>query len=245
MILEEKMISKNILGILSDLALLFPAFTLVFTIRGFFKALAAKLMGDDTAKNSGYLTLNPVVHIDFYGLLIMLFVLVVLGSLFFDSLPRAYLFMFLMLIGARWSIPTPIIDANFKNYKTGVVLTSMAGSIGNFVLALLFLYITNYFPYQILPEHAVLTMFQLLRTFIEFSIFFGVLDLVPLPPFDAGKLLQFILPKKLSYISNILEEYSIFVLMFLFVLPITSDVFFKFLAIMTMVIEKFLTLLVF
>ena len=56
------MMQQEFLSLLSDIAILFPVFILVFTFRGFFKALVAKLMGDDTPRQEGFLTLNPIAH---------------------------------------------------------------------------------------------------------------------------------------------------------------------------------------
>ncbi len=233
------------LSLLQELVILFPAFVLVFTARGFFKTLTANLMGDDTAKRSGFLTFNPLVHIDLFGLLIVLFVLFFLGGIFFGALPRAFLFILLILAGARWAIPVPIEEQNFRNYKLGVILTTLAGSVGNFFVALIFLYILSYFPFALFPQYVFISLIEIFNAIIDMSIFFGVLNLIPIPPFDGGRLLQFILPVFLHNVISWLEEYSLYILLALFFLPGVSNIFFKFLYILSMLIKQFLLFLVF
>jgi len=239
------MLNNQTLELLNDLAILFPAFLLVFTCRGFFKALTAKIMGDDTAQESGFLTFNPVVHVNLFGFLIMLFFLFFLGGLLLGTFPRGMLFILLILIGVRWTYPVPIDEGNFKHHTLGVILTTLAGPIGNFVLALFFLYVLTYFPYQLFPQYVFITLVSIFRAVIELAVFFCVLDLIPLPPFDGGRLLQFILPKSLDYVISWLEEYSIYVLLGLFFLPGISDVFFKLISILSVFIKQILLFLVF
>ena len=238
------MIIDQIMVFLSELAILFPAFLLVFTFRGFFKALIAKLMGDDTAVQEGFFSLNPLAHIDFLGLGIMLLLLVVIASLLVGIFPPGFLFLLFILLGVRWSFPVTIEERNFKNYTLGVIFTSLAGSLGCFFLALIFLYLVSYFPYSYFPGYVVVTLVEVFRAVIELSVFFGVLDLIPIPPFQAGKLLQFILPKSWHHYISVLEEYSLYVFLALFFLPGIRDVFFRFLFLLSVLVKKGLLFLV-
>ena len=74
-------------------------------------AFAAHLMGDDTAKEQGRMTLNPIKHIDLWGTVLMLFA------------------------GFGWAKPVPINPNNFKNRKLGMALSSLAGPVSNLILA--------------------------------------------------------------------------------------------------------------
>lgn len=76
-------------------------------------AFMAHLMGDDTAKNMGRMTLNPVAHIDPMGMLMML------------------------LFGFGWAKPVPVNPRNYKKFKLGEFLVSFAGIFINLVLALI------------------------------------------------------------------------------------------------------------
>ena len=136
-------------------------------------------------------------------------------------------------------------EQNFKNRVIGVILTTISGSLGSFLLALFFLYAITYTPFYLFPKYIIVTLIEVFKTIIEMAIFFGILDLIPLPPFDGGRLLEFILPKSLHYIIDWLEEYSIYVLFALFFLPGINNIFFKFIYILSYFIKTILLFLVF
>jgi len=239
------MFNNQMMALLSELVILFPAFLLVFTIRGFFKAWSAKLMGDNTAYDLGFVTLNPFAHINFSGLLIMLFIIFFLGSLFLGHFARPLLFIVFILLGARWSIHVPINDDNFSNYTLGVIVTTLSGFIGSLLLALLFIYIITYFPYKFFPQYVYISLIEIFKLIIDFAIFFGVLDLIPIPPFDGGRLLQFIFPKRIHFVIEWLEEYSFYIILALFFLPGISNIFFRTLYWASFYVKTFLLMLLF
>ena len=86
-------------------------------------AFVAHLCGDDTAKNAGRMTLNPIPHFNLVGALLILFV------------------------GFGWAKPVPINPYNFKKRKLGIIWVSLAGIVTNLLLAGLFLLILYFaFP---------------------------------------------------------------------------------------------------
>lgn len=89
------------------------------TVHEFSHALAATLLGDPTAKNAGRLSLNPLVHIDPLGL-IMLF-----------------------LVRFGWGKPTPYNPYNLQNPRLGSLLIAIAGPISNFLLAIILAFIAK------------------------------------------------------------------------------------------------------
>ncbi|MFC1894356.1 site-2 protease family protein [Candidatus Dependentiae bacterium] len=220
------MFSDQLMKLVSEIAILFPAFLVIFTFRGFFTALVAKKLGDDTAYNDGFLSLNPLVHIDLFGLLFMLAFLILISS-FLGFFNTGFLFVIFILLGVRWSITVPINDKNFKYHTMGIVLTTLASSLGSCFVILFFMYLTKYFPYQLLPKYAVITVIEIFQAIIDLSTFWAVLDLIPIPPFNAGRLLKFILPSSCQSWILFLEEYSIYVFLGLFFIPGISHVFFR------------------
>jgi Zn-dependent protease len=232
-------------ALLSKIAVLFPAFVIVFTIRGFAKALSAKLMGDDTAQNEGFLTLNPVAHLDFWGILITLIFIFIIGALLPEIFTSSFLIILLILLGVRWTIPAPIDEGRFKNYKAGVIVTTLSAPMGNFFLALIFLYLLKYFPFTLFPAYVFLTLVEMFNAIIELTIFFGVLDLLPIPPFDGGRLLQFILPESMHNAIEWLENNSIYILLILFCLPGVNNVFFGLVSLLGFLVKRGLLFLVF
>lgn len=231
--------------VLNEAAVLLPAFLLVFTVRGFFKALMAKRMGDSTAYDEGFLSLNPLAHMDLTGLLVVLFGLVLIGSFASGFISRAVLFSFLIIAGVRWTYEVPYNVSNFKSLKKGMIFTTLAGPLGNFLLALFFYYLLAYVPFTSLPLYVYKPLVEICQVTIDLSIWFGILDLIPLPPFDGGRLLPFILPASSYDAIRWLEEYALFILLFLFLVPGVSDIFFMVLNYMVLLVKTLLTCLVF
>ncbi len=102
-------IMEKILHLLIAIMALLPALTFHEWAHGF----AAYKLGDNTAKADGRLSLNPLDHIDPIGGLMLL------------------------LLGFGWAKPVPVITRNFKKPKRDFAITSLAGPIANFVLALI------------------------------------------------------------------------------------------------------------
>lgn len=239
------MVSNYILNLLSDLALLFPVFLLVFTFKGFFQALFARIAGDRTAQDDGFLTINPLVHIDILGLLTVLVVLFALGSILAGTIPRAFLFVLVVAFGARIGIPVPINENNFKQHKLGGILSALSGSLGNFVLSFLSILILRIVIFSSLPKFAFITLVKIFDSIVEISLLYGVLDLIPLPPFDGGKILKYVVPTQYSGAVAWLEEHSFFIVLLLFFIPGVSDVFFNFILFSSSIIKKIMLSMVF
>ncbi len=82
-------------------------------------------MGDSTAKDAGRLTINPIAHVDLVGTIILPILLLVSRS------PVIF----------GWAKPVPFNPVNFKDPKKGILLTSFAGPLSNFALAVLFAFL--------------------------------------------------------------------------------------------------------
>lgn len=102
-----------------DLFLRLPGLLLAIVIHEFSHGYTAYLLGDDTAKNSGRLTLNPIKHIDLIG------------------------FIFLLIFRFGWAKPVPINPLNFKNRRKGIVIVSLSGPFSNFLVAFIILFIIS------------------------------------------------------------------------------------------------------
>jgi Zn-dependent protease len=96
---------------LTDFLLLIPTVLIVITAHEYAHGAAAYLLGDNTAKRAGRLTLNPIKHIDWIGLIL------------------------LVTAGFGWAKPVPIHPGYFKNPKRGMALTALAGPAANILLA--------------------------------------------------------------------------------------------------------------
>ena len=104
---------------LSNLLASLVGIAIAISIHEFGHAYSAHLLGDDTAKYNGRMTLNPAKHIDPIGLLTLIF----------------------FHIG--WAKPVPVNPNNFKNYKLGNLIVSLSGVIGNLFGAIIYGTITK------------------------------------------------------------------------------------------------------
>lgn len=141
--------------------------------------LVSYWFGDPTAKQSGRLKLNPFVHVDWVGLACLL------------------------LCGFGWAKPVPIDARYYKDAKTGIIWTSFAGPIANFLLAFvcMFIYVAlfKFAPVFLYTTTIGLFIASCLSTTALMSIGFGIFNLIPIPPLDGSKILFSFLPDEIYY----------------------------------------------
>ena len=190
----NNMLSRLIPDLFS-MAIILPAFLVALTVHEFSHALAATLLGDDTAKRRGRLTLNPFSHIDFVGLLCLIF----------------------FRIG--WAKPVPFNYYNFKYPRLYSVLTALAGPASNFVLAIFALLLMKYFPQGYFSHTVSLVVWEILKLLAYVSVMLGVFNLIPLPPLDGSHILMVTVLRKYPNVIMWFYRYSIFILLFLFFIP--------------------------
>lgn len=154
--------------------------------------LMAERLGDDTAREEGRITLNPIVHIDPFGSILLPLTLLAIGS------P--------VILGA--AKPVPVNFGNLRNPRSGMAWVSLAGPLSNFALAILFVIlvktgITNSVSYPILLQAIVI------------NVVLGIFNLVPIPPLDGSKVVAAFAPREWMYTILRFEQYG-FILIFLF-----------------------------
>ncbi len=166
-------------------------------------AWAALRMGDDTALRAGRISMNPTVHIDPIGtVLLPLIMFASTGSPLFG-----------------WAKPTPYNPANFRRDRSlaaGHVTVASAGPISNVLLAFVFtLALFAYFKLGGSPQRNPALL--LLLAGIEINVLLAIFNLVPLPPLDGSKVAAFGLPQRMSeaYV-RVIEPYGGFILLALF-----------------------------
>ena len=141
------------------------------TVHELAHGLMAYRLGDPTAKLNGRLTLNPVAHIDWIGLLLLL------------------------TAGVGWAKPVPVDPRNFKNPRGGMALTALAGPASNFLLALVSLGIGSLLsaiaPSSQPAAYALLFLCQL----AVLNVGLGLFNLIPFPPLDGSRVLEMFLPE--------------------------------------------------
>lgn len=124
----------------------------------------------------------------------------------------------MVLFKFGWSKPVPINEWNFDNRRLGKALTALAGPVSNILLAAL-----GGLLYQLLPNYELIAFFLYVFTTINLSL--AVFNLIPIPPLDGHKIVNWLLPKKLSLWWENLEKYS-WILIVLLILPFSplSDI---------------------
>lgn len=148
-------------------------------------------LGDNTAKWNGRLTLNPFAHLDIFGTLMI------------------------FLFGVGYAKPVPVDPRNFRNYKTGMALTALAGPVSNLLMAFLSLAILRV-CYAVLPVGLALTIVNIF--FVNFALInisLAVFNLLPIPPLDGFRIVANVLPAKWSYFVNRYQMYITLAVMLL------------------------------
>lgn len=146
-----------------------------FTIHELCHGAAAYQLGDPTAKNMGRLTLNPIRHIDPFGLILIL------------------------VAHVGWAKPVPVDMRNFKNPKRGMALTALAGPVSNLILAFLAMLfasiLSNFASYSL--GWAVVRCFA--SNFVILNVGLAMFNLIPISPLDGSKILFSVLPDKMYF----------------------------------------------
>ena len=157
------------------------ALVISIAIHEFAHVFAAKLLGDDTGERAGRLTLNPVAHIDWWGLIAIL------------------------LIGFGWGKPAPFNPYNLKSQKYGPALVALAGPFSNLILIIIFGLILK-IVYPIFGPLNFLTIF--LQVLVGFNGVLMIFNLIPLPPLDGSHILKAFLGTKFYHLSEQLDMYG-------------------------------------
>ena len=160
-------------GSLRDILLRVAAVFLCLTIHEMCHGLAAYALGDPTAKRAHRLSLNPLRHIDWLGLLMM------------------------VVAGFGWAKPVPVNPNYFKKPKQGMAVTALAGPVSNLLLAILLLLIARgVYIRAALTGSFSATWFAFLLDTASLSVGLGLFNLAPIPPLDGSKVLAVLLPDR-------------------------------------------------
>lgn len=176
---------------LLDTLIVAAAAVLCITIHETCHGLAALALGDPTAKRMGRLSLNPLKHVDIFGLV--------------------------MMVVARfgWAKPVPINPRYFKNPKAGMAVTALAGPVSNILLSALaaFGYTVSAFYALMLDQMALQYVADFFYYVFYLSAGLAVFNILPIPPLDGSKVLFSILPEESYWKLMRYERYGMLLLM--------------------------------
>ncbi len=176
-------------SILSDLLINAVPALLCITIHEFSHGLVAYYLGDMTAKRSGRLSLNPLKHIDPFGLLMMI------------------VFRF------GWAKPVPVNMYNFKNPKRGMAITALAGPVSNIIFACVCLLIYGLFYLPLYARSWGDTLLTLIYTTAYINVALALFNIIPIPPLDGSKVLFSLIPNDKYMMLMRYERYGMILLM--------------------------------
>ncbi len=230
--------------VLSYFFMIFPSYLFTLTFFGFFKAATATFLGDRTPEEEGFLTLNPLVHVDLINLLIRVAILLLLSAALPGEITIPVIIMVLMFTNIREPIVVPINPDNFKNQKRSMALTILAGPFGCFAFSFVVMLIARFFPFGMFAGHVAKAVQQLLQMSIEFSVYFGVLHLVPISPLEGGQVLSLAFDGE-GTVIEFLDQYGYFILIFLFFFPVVSSYFMTTLYVVSLSIKMVLAKIAF
>ena len=157
----------------------------------------ASKLGDHTARMMGRVTLDPTKHIDPVGTIAIPLVLLLSSSGFIFG----------------WAKPVPINFNALRNGKNGMIWVALAGPGANIVMAICWLFLMII---SIKMNITVLT--EMGRVGILVNCVLAVFNLLPIPPLDGSRVISALLPNRLAYQYNQLEQYGLYILLGLMLL---------------------------
>lgn len=184
--------------------LLIPPILLALTFHEYMHGWAAFRMGDPTAKNAGRLTMNPLVHLD----------------------PIGTLMLFLVHFG--WARPVPVDPRYFRNPKRDLLIVSAAGPLANMFLALLSGLLVRLFRSgqlnSLLPINLLQPLYTMVILSLQINLALAIFNLLPVPPLDGSKILMGLVPDRYEPQFEWLERYGGFFLMAIIVIGMVTNV---------------------
>lgn len=168
--------------------MIFFVIVIIFSaiIHEFSHGWMADVLGDPTARYAGRLSLNPLVHIDPIGSVLLPLLLIPTGLLF------------------AYAKPVPYNPYNLKDQRLGPLWVALAGPGSNIILALVFGIFLRAMPLG--------PMTPFMSIIVYANIMLAVFNMVPIPPLDGSKLLYALLPSGMAHVQQTLDRYGIFLL---------------------------------
>lgn len=198
-LLNLDMLLHEPMEFLKLLACMLPVMLISLTLHEWGHAFAAHKCGDDTARNLGRMTMNPLKHIDPIG------------------------FVMILLVGFGWAKPVPVNPRNYRNYKRGEAIVSLAGVTMNLLLAIVFsvafvplyrmymqsfLYSSNPYPWL---QNGLLI--QIIMYGVCLNLALCLFNLLPFYPLDGYHVFELIFAKRLPMkVFLLLRRYGQFIL---------------------------------
>ena len=182
-----------------DLLILIPPILLAITFHEYAHGWMALKFGDPTAKMLGRLSLNPLVHLD----------------------PIGTLMLFIVHFG--WAKPVPVDPRYFSDPKRQMIWVALAGPIANMILAFISgILIVGFSSSNLMFNSQTAFFANMLVYSLQINLALAIFNMLPIPPLDGSKILRGLLPYRYEYISNTLEQFGPWILFSLILIGMMS-----------------------
>jgi len=177
-----------------------------FPVHEFSHALAAYRLGDGTAKLFGRLTLNPIVHLDPLGSLLLV-ASALLGGFF---------------IG--WAKPTPVNPSMLRGGRRAEAWVAAAGPVSNIIMATLGALVVRVFvAFDLVNSDAALFVANVVFMFVFINVALFIFNLIPIPPLDGSKVMFALMnPRTVWAIRPTLERWGFLILIVVMIVPLNG-----------------------
>lgn len=175
-----------------------------FPVHEFSHAFAAYRLGDNTAKLFGRLTLNPVVHLDPIGAIVLALSALVGG----------------FFIG--WAKPTPVNPAMLRGGRRSDAIVALAGPVSNLLMAAAAAIILRILVAVVdVPSEPIAFAANVLLYFVYINVALFIFNLVPIPPLDGSHVLfAFLSPRTVWKVRPLLDRWGLMILLVVMIVPI-------------------------
>jgi Zn-dependent protease len=186
--------------------LIVTQFIILLTFHEWAHAKSADMLGDSTARDLGRMSLNPGVHIDMIGTIILPLLASFFGGAFFG-----------------WAKPVPVNPYNLKNWRRDLMIIAGAGPIMNIILAFVILavlrLIIEFTPFNPTESKLHVQISTQIIFMARISVILAAFNMIPLFPLDGFSVVRGLLPERMAREFGKLEPYGMPILMCLIFLP--------------------------
>ncbi len=177
----------------------------------------AKYFGDLTAYSQGRVSLNPIRHIDPFGTVILPLMLAAIAKFIGGG------FIF------GWAKPVPVNFGNLRHPKRDMLWVAAAGPAANLVMAIFWVLMVK-LSYTDIAGELSLPLALMGAAGVMVNAIFMVLNLLPIPPLDGGRIMVSLLPHRLAYPFSRIEPYGFIIILVLLFTKVLDYVMWPFIA---------------
>lgn len=173
-------------AVIYQILIVLPPILFALTFHEYAHAWTANKLGDATAKNEGRLTLNPLVHLDPVGTMMIII----------TSLAGA---------GFGWARPVPVDTRNLREPRRDMMWIALAGPVSNVILA----FVCGWLLFNVPSGSETVMIFKMMLRFgVMINLVLAFFNLIPLPPLDGSRIVTGLLPPQQAHQYSQLEQYG-------------------------------------